>query len=293
MKNEIKSDMPFNEYLEVKACHKSALKHTDTAKHLKLFESTPINSDPLRVGKIFHSMLLEGMDIKDIPIYADQEWIAKKDHPDGKSINDQKKEFKETVELYFNNEQEKEEIESMVKAIQENPLAKSLLSGDGIAEASLFWTDPKTGLPCKTRLDWMRSDDVLVEIKSCADPSPEGFGKQIYNLDYQIGAWFNREGFREVFGRDIAGFVFIAIGKKAPHAVGVYSMNAHDFDGGEIKGVPQMIRYKQIKRGLFADYNQNEDGEYEAIPVQTPNWELKLIDDEMGEIDAPMEDSEL
>ena len=48
-----------------------------------------------------------------------------------------------------------------------------------------------------------------------------------------------------------------------------------------------------IKAGGLKDHNQNEDGEFEIIPVQTPQWEMKIIDDEMGEIDAPEEESEL
>lgn len=293
MQNEIKHDMPFMEYMGIKACHKSALSHVKTAKHLRKFEKKSEDTDALRFGRIFHLALLEPEKLGEIEIYSTQEWIAKKDHPDGVSINDQKAKWKEDREYYYANEQEKEDVDQMVKAIMENPLAAKYINAPGKNEVSLFWKDPRTGLDCKTRIDKILDDDVIVEVKTDADPEPEKFGKKIYKMDYQIGLWFNREGFREVMGRDIKAAIIIAVEKSDPYGVGVYMMNAHDFDSGEIKGVPKMIRYKLIKRGGLKDYNQNEDGEFEVIPVQTPGWELKIIDDEMGEIDAPEEECEL
>lgn len=293
MNTEIKKDMPFEDYLAVKACHKSALSHTKTGKHLAKFEKKSEDSEALRFGRIFHLALLEPENLGKIEIYSDQEWIAKKDHPEGLSINDQKAQWKDARNLYYANAQEKEDVDAMVKAIMENPLSAKYINAPGSSEISLFWKDPRTGLDCKTRIDKLLDDDVIVEVKTDVDPEPEKFGKKIYQLDYQIGAWFNREGFRECTGRDIKAFIFIAVEKSDPYTVGVYMMNAHDFDSGEIKGVPKMIRYKLIKRGGFKDHNQNEQGEFEVIPVQTPGWEMKIIDDEMGEIDAPMEESEL
>ena len=293
MQNELKENMPFKEYLAVKACHKSALSHVKTAKHLAKFENRDTGTDAMRFGRVFHLALLEPQLLGDVPIYSEQEWIAKKDHPDGVSINDQKSQWKEGREHYYANAQEKEDCENMVKAIMENPLGKKYISAPGMSEVSLFWKDPRTGLDCKTRIDKLLDDDVIVEVKTDVDPEPEKFGKKIYQMDYQVGAWFNREGFKEVMGRDIKAFIFIAVEKSDPYTVGVYLMNAHDFDSGEIKGVPKMIRYKLIKRGGLKDHNQNEQGEFEVIPVQTPGWEMKIIDDEMGEIDAPMEESEL
>ncbi len=289
---EIKN-MHFDEYLQVKACHKSALSHVKTAKHLRKFESKSEDTDPLRVGRIFHALLLEPDVIDELEIYSQQEWIPKKDHPDGLSINDQKVKWKEDRSLYYANNKEKEGIDVMIEAIKENPISGKYIEAPGSNEVSLFWDDPRTGLKCKTRIDKITDEGVIVEVKTDTDPEPEAFGKKAYQYDYQVGAWFNREGYREVYGKEPKAFIFIAVEKSEPYSVGVYMMNAHDFDSGEIKGVPKMIRYKMIKRGGLQDHNQNDNGEFEVIPLQTPQWEMKLIDDEMGEIDAPMEESEL
>ena len=297
MENHAKKDMPFNDYLAVKACHKSALSHVKTAKHLKKFEKKSEDTDPLRFGRIFHTALLEPDKFGELEIYSTQEWIKKDQHPEGISVNDQKKLWKEERDVYFANEQEKEDVDAMVKAIKANPVAAKFLDSEGDAEVSYFWKDPRTGLDCKTRIDYVTADDVIIEVKTDADPESEAFGKKIYNMDYHIGAWFNREGFREVTGREPKAFLFIAVEKSDPYSVGVYLMNAHDFDAGELDGVPKMMRYRIIKfeNGL-QDHNQGEDGVFEVKPVQTPAWVNFKLDGD-GDIDAPApsesEESEL
>lgn len=289
--NSIARNMPFKDYAAREACHKSALSHVKTAKHLRAYEAklkdeNESGSDALRFGKIFHEVLFEGADINAFEIYGDQDWIPKKDHPNKISIDDQKRAWKAERELYFLNEQEKENAEGMVEAVKENPLSAKYINAEGDNEISLFWQDQRTGLECKTRIDKVLKSGIIVELKTDADPSPEKFGRKAYNLGYQIGAWFNREGYRVCFGKDPEAFIFIVVEKSAPYSVGVYMMNAHDFDSGEIYGVPKMKRYQLIKRGGLRDHNQGEDGEFEVMPLQTPRWELKIIDDEMSEIEA-------
>lgn len=294
MKPDIFKKMSFEQYAEVEACHKSALKHTQTGKHLRLFESAALDTDALRFGKLFHEVLFDGADVNEFEVFAEQEWIQKKDHPEGVSVNEQKALWRAERELYFSNADEKARLVEMVDALLQHPLARKYIEAEGDSEVSLFWTDEKTGLPCKTRLDKLLANGVIVEVKTDTDPSPETFGRKAYKMQYQVGAWFNREGYRAVFGKDPEAFIFIVIEKTEPFSIGVYYANAHDFDSGEIYGVEQMFRYKHIKQGMLNDHNQAQNGEYEALPLHTPQWELKIIDDEMGEIEAPEEmESEL
>lgn len=284
-------EMAFDKYIEVDACHKSALSHVKTAKHLKKYQDKKPDSDALRFGRIFHTSLLEPGNIGALEVYEDMDWIPKADHPDGKSINDQKAEWKQTRNdneiPYFMKNQERIDLENMVKAIREHPLASKYLKPEAKIEGSLFWKDERTGLDCKSRLDLiLPDDDIIIEIKTDVDPEPEAFGRKIYNMGYHIGAWFNREGYRAVFGRDLKAFIFVVLEKSEPYSVGVYMMSAHDFDAGEIDGVPLMMRYKLIKAGGLQDHNQKEDGSFEVLPVQTPKWvQFKLDGD--GDIDAP------
>jgi hypothetical protein len=297
MKPEFKTGMPFADYRAIDACHKSALKHVKTGKHLKKYEAKDdTDTDALRFGRLFHTALLDPQGLGELECYETQEWIAKKDHPDGLSINDQKALWKKEREdngiEYFLKADEAEAIVKMADAVRSNPLAAKYLDADPAAEAALFWTDPRTGLPCKSLLDLcLVSRDIIIEVKTDVDPSPQAFGKKIYNMGYHVGAWFNREGWRAVHGRDLKAFVYIVVEKSDPHSVGVYVMNAHDFEAGEIDGVPAMIRYKLIKAGGLQDHNQGEDGQFRELPVQTPQWVHFKLDGD-GEIDAPEPEGE-
>lgn len=280
---QAKYGLSFEDYAEVDACHKSALKHVKTAKHLNMFQAKGIDSDALRFGKIFHTALLEPDLMDDYEIYDEQNWIPKQEHPEKMSQNDQKKKWKEERELYYKNADEKEAIEKMVTAVHKNPLASKYLEGDIKTEPSLFWDDPKLKLKCKTRLDILRSDDIIVEVKTDVDPEPEAFGKKVYNMNYHVGAWFNREGFRNVFGRDIKGYVYIVVEKGEPHSVAVYMMSAHDFEKGEVDAYPAMKRYQLIKQGGLKDHNHGEDGEYNVMFLATPGWVVRELDYETEE----------
>jgi PDDEXK-like domain of unknown function (DUF3799) len=79
---------------------------------------------------------------------------------------------------------------------------------DGIKQASIFWTDKRTGVRCKCRPDNMLNpgensalqNGFLLDLKSSRDASPEGFGKQIFELGYDISAAHYINGFKAVFG---------------------------------------------------------------------------------------------
>ncbi len=78
-------------------------------------------------------------------------------------------------------------------AVFDHPVAAELLS-EGKPEQYYDWTDPETGAPCKALADWLKPD-AIVDLKTCADASPVGFGKAVYNFKYHLSAEFYRMGF--------------------------------------------------------------------------------------------------
>lgn len=64
---------------------------------------------------------------------------------------------------------------------------------NGIRENAILWTDKRTGLPLKAKLDLIPRDvDYLVDIKTAADASPAGFRKSAFDHGYWIQAEFYR-----------------------------------------------------------------------------------------------------
>lgn len=134
--------------------------------------------------------------------------------------------------------EEFQRAEAMAAAVMEHPIAGKLLAPEvGVAELSCYWTDPKTGVLCRCRPDFWRNDDIVVDLKTTVDASPEGFSKSIESWGYHRQDAFYQDGIRaaiEQSGSDRArpkAFVFVVVEKAAPHAVAVYRL---DSDSAEI-----------------------------------------------------------
>ena len=114
---------------------------------------------------------------------------------------------------------------SMADAVRQHPAAAALLT-TGKAEQSFWWDDQQTGLRCKCRPDWM-TGNVLVDLKTTTDASPAGFARSVAAYRYHVQARHYLSGtFAEPF-------VFIAVEKTYPYAVGVYELDDAAMEHGE------------------------------------------------------------
>jgi hypothetical protein len=82
---------------------------------------------------------------------------------------------------------EMEQIVEMQAALIQNPIVRVLLNGDH--EIPMFWTDGRTGEPCKGRLDARIADPaVLVDYKTTDDASTESFMRAAVKYGYDVQA---------------------------------------------------------------------------------------------------------
>jgi len=107
---------------------------------------------------------------------------------------------------------------SIAAAVRNHPVAAELLSY-GKAEQSFWWTDLDTGIRCKCRPDWYQNTTV-VDLKTTTDASPAGFARSVASYRYHVQAAHYLSG---LHGAE--RFVFIAVEKTYPYAVGVYMLD--------------------------------------------------------------------
>lgn len=118
-----------------------------------------------------------------------------------------------------------ETIAAMVRSVRSHKLAGKMIA-DGIPELTLSWRDQETGLPCKCRPDYyVKARRMAVDAKSAEDASPDGFKKAVAKYAYHLQDALYRDGFSSV-GERVEHFVFVAVEKKAPFAVGIYTLGA-------------------------------------------------------------------
>lgn len=131
------------------------------------------------------------------------------------------------------NPEQWKQIHAMRDAVMGHPAANALLTRiPGRAEQSIYWHDPITGVLCRCRPDWWRDDNLPIDLKTTEDASPEGFARSIAKFRYDVQAAFYLDGIELATGKRPQNFVFIAVEKKPPYAVGVYVLDAETLEIG-------------------------------------------------------------
>jgi len=152
-------------------------------------------------------------------------------------------------------------------AVHMHPVAAGLLQG-GRAEQSFYAVDKETGELIKCRTDYMHdSGAMIVDLKTTEDASPNGFGKSAANFRYPIQtAWYNGV-LDAAFGEHPETWVFLAVEKKPPYAVGIYFMEPDTLARAEIAARRDFLRIVEHRRsGDWPDYGAT------PMPLALPGW---------------------
>lgn len=171
-------------------------------------------------------------------------------------------------------------VAGMRDAVMAHPAASGLLTAvPGWAELSAYWRDPITGVLCRCRPDWWRSDGILVDLKTTDDASPEGFAKSLLDWRYHVQAPFYLDGCRLALEQadgitlDVpapAHFIFIVVEKKPPHAVAVYKLDAQSMELGRIEYARDVATCADCLRSdTWPGYGDK------VQPISLPEWHLR------------------
>lgn len=134
-------------------------------------------------------------------------------------------------------------VDAMVEAVLAHPTAKALFEQEGQAEASVFATDPVTGIEVRARFDYLAP--ICVDLKTTAkDGSAAGFAKTVANFGYDVqrGHYLPTLEFATGERREM---VFVVVETDAPHLVAVHQLDRDFVEMGEKKA--------QRARELFAE----------------------------------------
>jgi exodeoxyribonuclease VIII len=138
------------------------------------------------------------------------------------------------------------EITAIYDSVYKHKAANWLLK-EGVAESSIFFTEPETGIQCKARPDFFNSDSFIVDVKTTVNASPSAFSWSALKYRYHVQAAFYMDAFYHKFGEYPAGFVFIAIEKEPPYAVATYMTTPEMLERG---GQTYMRNLQTLKRCL-------------------------------------------
>jgi hypothetical protein len=145
----------------------------------------------------------------------------------------------------------------MIHEVHAHPTASELLQG-GLVEASVFWTDAETGVPCRARPDYLDlARRRVVDIKTIRNGAHATYGQvQRHCYDYAAHrqAAFAMDGLSQI-GSPVDEWVLIAIESSAPYGIGVFLLSEEAIQVGRNEARAGIYRYAEcLKTGAWPGY---------------------------------------
>lgn len=155
-------------------------------------------------------------------------------------------------------------IHGMLDSVMDHPAARDLLS-EGLAETSYFSEMDRVAVKC--RPDWL-SSGIVVDLKTTQDASLSGFSKSIANYRYAVQAAFYSDILASL-GHDVVAFLFVAVEKTAPYAVGVYELDDMSLEIGREQYQRDLDTYRRcIESGEWPAYSSSVE------MISLPKWAI-------------------
>jgi len=162
-----------------------------------------------------------------------------------------------------------ETVMEISESVKSHPVASQILKG-GIAETSLFHQDNQTGNLVKVRPDWI-TEDLVVDLKTSTDASPEAFSKACFNFTYHMQAAMYLDVAANVMDIQLNSFVFIVVEKNPPYQVAVYYADSDMIKLGHAEYRAALELYSKCKAdGEWPGYNANQ-----ITSIGLPAWAYK------------------
>jgi hypothetical protein len=123
-------------------------------------------------------------------------------------------------------QEELDRLKWMIDAIVDHPIAFALLK-DGLTEASGWYRDPRTGIRCRIRLDFLSFNlNTLVDVKTTQDCTEEAFMRSAFknHLLYPVQMAMYDEAIFHITGKRPDHCAWIAIEPKAPFELAVHEV---------------------------------------------------------------------
>jgi len=190
------------------------------------FEPTP----SMALGSALHCLVLEPSEFEKRYVVAPDDVGTRA----SKAYKDFEKESKGRVILKL---EEMDHVRGMLRSVMSHPAAKRMFELDGRAEQACAWIDPATSLLCKSKLDWLTADGVLVDLKTTKDAGEWSFSKSILDYMYHFQAAFYIDGVAKISKQHASALSYkiIAVESMAPYGVRVYSLSDEALDIGRAK----------------------------------------------------------
>ena len=161
------------------------------AKHIDHDRLPQEETEAMKLGSLFHCLLLEWDHFSDRYIIAPQLDKRTKEYKAWLTNKSWELEIKDII-----TQQEYNAAQKMVKALQAKKIMQLMFSMQGLIEKEFYWTDKITQVPCKMKLDFfiepcsLLPKGAIIDFKSTQDACHEAFSISVNKYGY-----YNQQAF--------------------------------------------------------------------------------------------------
>lgn len=229
---------------------------------------TEVNKTPekdcLNLGSIFHEYAVEGK----------QRWAVWDGRRAGKKYEAWKEGLDEGVIpiTQSTGAVNEDKIMRMFDSMLRNRTARALLESSPDREQAILCKIG--GMQCKARLDVISPDGTIIDVKTCTDPRPAKFFKDMQKFKYELSAAFY-ETVRNMAVADVnVPFYWIAVQNQDPWATYVHELPPECRKHGR----NQCAKAVRGIHDCFRHNNWEHAREENSEVLVTPTWYLDLIE---------------
>jgi PDDEXK-like uncharacterized protein DUF3799 len=188
-------------------------------------------------------------------------------------------------------------VRAVAGSIRAHPIASQAFVG-GEAEVTLTWADPKTGVACKARPDYLPAHGRwLVDLKTAASANPRTWRDQAYRLGYHARAAWYLDGAATVLSEAPEEYWFVIVEKEPPYLVSVISFDHDALEWGRTLNRKACQRFAcAADTNDWPGYREAGQNQDRAFRIGLPPWALYQLHDrdEAGEFTpGPLPDPDL
>ncbi len=165
-------------------------------------------------------------------------------------------------------------IEKMLKSCYQDAVIQQLIKGIEY-NYSLIWIDKETGLQLKTRPDICKTKkNIIVNLKTTTDGSPEQFSKDLAKYDYPFQACMEIDGAISTgFMPTVDNYFWLVCEKEPPYSATLYEFMPEDiaYCMDEYHYTLKIVSDAK-KAGVYPSYSQRAANKYGILEAKIPLW---------------------
>jgi len=205
----------------------------------------------MSLGTLVHTLVLQ-------PETFTRDWIVQPEFSGKGSVaaraawTDQAARGKRVID-----QEDLDKARAIADRVLSHPVASQLLSG-GEPELIGYWRHPVLGVDCRSMLDYVRRDRLIVDLKTSANASMDEFSRSVFDRRYgyyRQGAFY-WDAYTAIQGHPPEGYLLVVVESSAPYEVAIYAFDPEVIEAGRLAYMVPLAQYRDValQRGIWAGY---------------------------------------